>query len=111
MTNTILQFDFSFEGPWGEAMATALGSLAQDIAAEEGLLWKIWTENREERRAGGIYLFRDADSAERYRQKHAARLEAFGIGEIVARSFRTNPALSAITRGPLDRDPPFHTVS
>ncbi len=100
MTSTILQFDFPFEGPWGEEMAAALGGLAHDIAVEEGLLWKVWTENREERRAGGIYLFRDAASAERYRRKHSARLEAFGIGELVARCFDANPALSAITRGP-----------
>ncbi len=100
MTNTLLQFDFPFEGPWGEEMAAALGGLARDIAAEEGLLWKVWIENREERRAGSIYLFRDAASAERYRRKHSARLEAFGIGELVARCFDANPALSAITRGP-----------
>jgi hypothetical protein len=100
MTGTILLFDFPFEGPWGEEMAAALGGLAHDIAAEEGLLWKVWTENREERRAGGIYLFRDAASAERYRRKHAARLEAFGIRDIAAQSFAANPALSAITRGP-----------
>jgi hypothetical protein len=97
---TILQFDFPFEGPWGQEMAAALGGLAQDIAAEEGLLWKVWTENRDERRAGGIYLFRDADAAERYRSKHAARLEAFGIGGIAARRFDANAELSAITRGP-----------
>jgi hypothetical protein len=100
MTSTILQFDFPFEGPWGEEMTAALGGLAQDIATEEGLLWKVWTENREEQRAGGIYLFRDTASAERYRRKHAERLEAFGIGGIVARRFDANPALSAITRGP-----------
>ena len=100
MANTILQFDFPFEGPWGAEMAAALGGLAQDIAAEEGLLWKIWVENREERRAGGVYLFRDATLADQYRRKHTARLAASGIGEIVARSFQANPALSAITRGP-----------
>jgi hypothetical protein len=100
MASTILQFDFPFEGPWGDEMATAFDGLAHDIAAEEGLLWKIWTENREDRRAGGIYLFGDAISAERYRLKHAARLKSFGIDDIVARTFQANPVLSAVTRGP-----------
>jgi hypothetical protein len=45
MTTILLQFDFPFEGPWGEAMTAALDGLAHDIAAEDGLLWKIWTEN------------------------------------------------------------------
>jgi len=100
MTTTLLQFDFPFEGPWGPEMTAAFGELAQDIAAEDGLIWKIWTENRAENRAGGIYLFRDAEAAERYRQKHAARLTSFGITGIVARAFATNADLSAITRGP-----------
>ena len=39
----LLQFDFPFEGPFGDAMAQALDGLARSIAAEPGLLWKIWT--------------------------------------------------------------------
>ena len=97
---TLLQFDFPFQGPWGQAMAEALDGLAQDIAGEDGLLWKIWTENEAEGRAGGIYLFRDAASAARYQDKHTARLKAFGVEGIVAHSFAVNPALTAITRGP-----------
>jgi hypothetical protein len=100
MTATVLQFDFPYNGPWGEEMAKALGGLAKDIADEPRLLWKLWTENREAGRAGGIYLFLDAASAEHYRSKHCARLEAFGISGIVAWSFDANPVLSAITRGP-----------
>jgi hypothetical protein len=45
-------------------MGTALEELAGDIAAEEGLIWKIWTENQDEKHAGGIYLFRDSASAD-----------------------------------------------
>jgi hypothetical protein len=97
---TLLQFDFPFEGPWGEEMAAALNGLARDIAGEDGLIWKIWTENRDERRAGGIYLFRNRASAERYRDKHSERLAAFGISDITARSFDDNDGLSVITRAP-----------
>lgn len=98
---TLLQFDFPFDGPFGAEMTTALSDLAQDIAVEDGLIWKIWTENEAERRAGGIYLFADPASAARYADKHKARLEGFGVRDIVARSFAVNADLSAITRAPL----------
>lgn len=98
---TLLQFDFPFDGPFGAEMTTALSDLAQDIAVEDGLIWKIWTENEAEHRAGGIYLFADPASAARYADKHKARLEGFGVRGIVARSFAVNADLSAITRAPL----------
>jgi hypothetical protein len=100
MAHTLVQFDFPFAGPWGGAMAEAMEGLAQDIAAEPGLVWKIWTENEAEGRAGGIYVFETRDAADAYRTKHAARLAAFGIGGIVAHTFDVNPSLSAITRAP-----------
>ncbi|PPJ47544.1 monooxygenase [Rhizobium sp. KAs_5_22] len=98
---TLLQFDFPFDGPFGAEMTAALSGLAHDIAAEDGLIWKIWTENEAEGRAGGIYLFADPLSAARYADKHKARLEGFGVTGIVARSFVVNADLSAITRAPL----------
>lgn len=98
---TLLQFDFPFDGPFGAEMTAAFSGLAHDIAAEDGLIWKIWTENETERRAGGIYLFVDPASAARYADKHNARLEGFGVTDIVARSFTVNADLSAITRAPL----------
>jgi len=101
MSTTLLQFDFPFDGPWGSAMAEALDALAGDIAREDGLVWKIWTENESERRAGGIYLFADAASAARYRAKHEQRLAAFGIRDIVAKTFAVNARLSQRTRAPL----------
>jgi hypothetical protein len=82
-------------------MAAALGGLAQDIAAEPGLQWKIWTENAATGRAGGIYLFADPENAARYLEKHTRRLEGFGITGISAQTFSVNPALSAITRAPI----------
>lgn len=98
---TLLQFDFPFDGPFGAEMTAALSGLAHDIAGEDGLIWKIWTENEAERRAGGIYLFADPALAARYAAKHKARLEGFGVTGVVARSFTVNAELSAITRAPL----------
>ena len=53
----ILQVDFPYEGPWGSSMEQAMKPLADSIALEKGLIWKIWTENQSLKEAGGIYLF------------------------------------------------------
>ena len=96
----LLQIDFPFAGPWSAEMEQMLRPLAHDIAAEPGLLWKLWTENASEGRAGGIYAFAEESARERYLAKHTARLQGFGIGEIRAQRFDVNAALSALTRGP-----------
>ena len=70
----LLQVDFPFTGPWGDEMAAGMKELATSIAQEPGLLWKIWTENRDTGEAGGIYLFADRADAERYLEMHRARL-------------------------------------
>lgn len=97
----LLQFDFPFSGPWGADLAAAMTGLAHDIASEPGLIWKIWTENQTSSRAGGIYLFANAADAQRYLQKHTARLQSFGITGIVAHTFAVNAELTQVTRGPL----------
>lgn len=95
---TILQVDFPFAGPWGAEMTEAMTGLAQDIAQEPGLIWKIWTENAQTGRAGGIYLFETPAAAQAYADKHLARLASFGITGIVAHHFAVNEGLSALNR-------------
>lgn len=97
----LLQVDFPYQGPWGEDMAQAMQGLAQSIAQEPGLLWKIWTENRDTSEAGGIYLFADRASAESYLDMHSARLRAFGVAAVNAKFFDVNVPLSQIDRAPL----------
>lgn len=97
----LLQVDFPYQGPWGSAMSTAMAGLAQSIASEPGLLWKIWTEDAERQEAGGIYLFADRPSAEAYLTMHTARLQSFGIALVNAKLFDVNADLSAIDRAPL----------
>ncbi|GAB4348649.1 MAG: monooxygenase [Oricola sp.] len=94
---TALIFHFPYDGPWGKDMTLALGQLALDIAAEDGLVCKVWLEDREAGRAGGIYLFSDAANAERYRAKHEARLAATGHHGIEVIASPVNVALSALT--------------
>ena len=98
---TILQFNFAFPGPWGQALEAACRDLAADIAAEPGLLWKLWGENRDSGRASGVYLFRTPAVAEAYAAKHVARLGAFGVTDPGVGVFRLNAALSRATRAPV----------
>lgn len=97
----ILQVDFPFDGPFAEEMAQALRPLAEDIAGEEQLRWKIWTEDADGRQAGGIYLFDDRAAAQAYLDKHSQRLQAAGIRNIRSRIFAVNQALSLIDRAPI----------
>ena len=98
---TLLQIDFPYPGPWGDEMTAAMRGLAQSIAQETGLLWKIWTENAERQEAGGIYLFTDPASAQAYLTKHTQRLQGFGVTGIQAKVFEVNAALSQLDRAPV----------
>ena len=92
----ILQVDFPYNGPWGAEMVPAMEGLAQSIAQESGLIWKIWTENEASNEAGGIYLFADRANAERYVALHSERLKQAGISRVNAKIFAVNEALSKI---------------
>ena len=97
----LLQIDFAMEAPFGEAMREAFAPLAESIAQEKGLIWKIWTENATTKEAGGIYLFEDEASAMAYLHMHTARLNSFGISPINAKIFDINEPLSLIDRAPI----------
>lgn len=94
----LLQIDFPIEGPFGETMSEAFSDLANDIAQENGLIWKIWTENEDTKEAGGIYLFEDIENANKYLDKHTKRLESFGIKNIRSKIFDVNIPLSMIDK-------------
>jgi hypothetical protein len=99
--NKLLQIDFSIQAPFGAQMSEAFEPLAQSIAQERGLIWKIWTENAQTKEAGGIYLFDDEECALSYLQMHTERLKSFGITPINAKIFDINIPLSLIDRAPL----------
>lgn len=98
---TILQVYFPFDGPFGDEMVQAMSPLAHSINHEPGLLWKIWTQDEQTKRAGGVYLFSSRNDAETYCRMHTDRLEKMGITGIEAQIFEANEALSAINNGPL----------
>ena len=95
----LLQVDFPYGGPWGDAMSEAMRGLAESIAGEPGLIWKIWTENEANHEAGGIYLFRDEDTAQAYIKKHTARLKHLGVEDVTFKIFDINEPLSKINHG------------
>ena len=97
----LLQVDFKTEGPFGKEMSEAYSDLAKSIKGEPGFLWKIWTENEENKEAGGIYLFDTRKNAEDYLTMHTARLESFGITGIRGRIFDVNGPLTEMTSGPV----------
>ncbi|KAB7707070.1 monooxygenase [Bacillus aerolatus] len=97
----LLQVDFNHQGPFGAEMTGAFMELAQSINEEKGFIWKIWTENRETKEAGGIYLFETKEDAENYLTKHTKRLNGFGIAEVHGKIFEVNDQLSSINHGPV----------
>lgn len=97
----LLQIDFKFKGPFGNEMSEALKEIANSIPNEPGFIWKIWTESEKESEAGGIYLFKDYETAEAYLKMHTERLKSFGIEEVNGKIFDVNERLSEITKGPI----------
>lgn len=100
---TLLVFEFPSTGPFGAEMTEAYRDLAADIAGEENLVWKVWTEDPERQVAGGVYLFRDAEGAAAYVEKHTARLTGFGVTDIAVTSYEVNEELSALDHATLQR--------
>lgn len=96
----LLQVDFEYSGPTGKDMSEALVTLAESINQESGMIWKIWTENEKEHLGGGIYLFKDENSARNYLKMHAERLKNMGIPKVRGIIFDINQPLTAINHGP-----------
>lgn len=97
----ILQVDFPFEGPWESAMTAAMQELATSINDEPGFVWKLWTENKQDQQAGGIYLFDSRHNAQQYLEKHSKRLQQAGVKDIRGRIFEINDELSELNNAPL----------
>lgn len=93
----LMQIDFPHEGPFGEDLTIAMNDLARDIANENGLVFKLWTENEKNKEAGGIYVFDNLEDAKRYLDKHTTRLGSFGYKNIKSKIFTINEELSKLT--------------
>ena len=102
MALRLLQMDYVLAGPWGDEMAAEYSDLAHRIADVPGLIWKVWTENRETSEAGGVYLFEDEAALDSYLKTKLERMKAAGIEGLRVRKSDVNEPLTRITRGAID---------
>ncbi|MFD1261411.1 monooxygenase [Entomomonas asaccharolytica] len=101
----ILQIDFTMSADMlGDRLVNSAIELANSITKEHGFIAKIWTENKATSEAGGIYLFKNRESAQNYLDMHQQRVEKMGASNINYKIFEINEALTNITKGPLNWD-------
>jgi hypothetical protein len=99
----VLQVNFTYDMTATE-YEEAVAPLAEPIADIDGVVWKVWVINDENKEAGGIYLFEDAASVNDYLSGEiVAGLAAHPqITDIVVKQFDVMDSVSAITRAPLE---------
>ncbi|MFH1312515.1 MAG: YdhR family protein [Candidatus Eisenbacteria bacterium] len=102
MAARVLQINFKFNVPTAD-LANAFAPLVDDIAATPGLRWKVWIINEDENEAGGIYLFNDDASLQKYiGGPIVAGLMAHpALSDISAKQFDIIRDFTATTRGPV----------
>ena len=102
MTETIVQINFKYDLPH-DAYAALAQQGAEPIAGVQGLIWKVFLRNLEEREAGGIYLFESREAATAYingpiiaQIRQHPRISAMHI-----KLFDVLAAPTRVTRGPI----------
>jgi len=102
MSAKILQISFKFNVSRAE-YEQAVSPLASKFADVDGLRWKIWTMNEEEKEAGGVYLFNDETSLKAFLDGPLAEQVTShpALSEFSVKQFDTLDDISSITRGPI----------
>ncbi len=93
-----INFDFPVE-MMGESLSVNAKPLAESINDEEGFISKIWIENKETARSGGIYIFDTLSNAKIYAEMHSKRVEDMGATNIDCQYFNINEPLSKLNKG------------
>lgn len=98
----VLELRFGFEGPPSE-FEEAVGSLAGEIAAVPGLVWKIWLMDEGRREAGGVCLFTDRGSAHAFRSSRLLTeiRDHPAVSGFRIREYEVIEDLTRVTRGPV----------
>ena len=96
----IMYVDFPHKDVWGKEMANQMKELAQSITNEPGFIWKFWTESKNDKMAGGVYMFDSRENAEKYLKMHTERLGKFGYSDIKGKVFDINEELSKVCKAP-----------
>jgi Putative mono-oxygenase ydhR len=102
MSGPVLQVNFKLNVSPAEYEKTVT-PMADAFAEVEGLRWKLWLLNQEEREAGGVYLFEDEPSCAAFLAGPlaAAVKSAPFLRELSIKRFDVMPEVTEITRGPI----------
>ena len=102
MSGRLLQLNFNFNVTGAEYHA-AVSSLADDFAALDGLIWKVWMINEDEGVAGGIYLFDSESSVKAYLDGPLAAgvISHPALSDFSVKTFDVMEDLTKVTRGSL----------
>lgn len=102
-TGVILEVDFTYDFATGEEFIAEVSPLAEAYAAVEGMAWKIWILNEEEKRAGAVYLFEDAEARTAYLASDLAAMVAShpALSDFRVQEYEIMAAESMVTSAPV----------
>ena len=100
-TMKIWDLHLSYDGPITDKFLAGTKQLAESIADEPGVIWKIWTVEEGTSHFGSTYLFRNRDYLETYKAMHVKRLAAIGVAVTSDHIFDIMEDVSAINNAPL----------
>ena len=99
----IWDLHLKYDGEITEEFKAGNIRLAESIANDPGILWKIWTHEEGTNHFGSTYLFEDLEQLVEYKAMHIKRLSDIGITEITDHVFDIMEDVSRITGAPLER--------
>ncbi|UWQ81523.1 monooxygenase (plasmid) [Leisingera sp. S132] len=100
-TQKIWDIHLTYDGPVTEEFLQGAKQLAESIAQEPGVVWKIWTHEAGTNHFGSTYLFKSLEHLEAYKAMHIPRLNAIGIEVVSDHVFDVMEELSQINRAPV----------
>jgi hypothetical protein len=100
-TMKIWDLHMTYDGPITDEFMAGTKQLAESIAEEPGIVWKIWTAEEGTNHFGSTYLFRSLAHLETYKAMHLKRLQDFGITVTADHVFDIMEDVSKINNAPL----------
>jgi hypothetical protein len=99
---TVLHLRFKLRVPPDDLVGRCRQA-AEKIASAEGLIWKIWLVQQEQREMGGTYLFADRQAAVDYLNHPIIQAVCSNpaVMSVDSQVWEVSESLSALTRGPL----------
>ena len=101
-TLKIWNLHMTYDGPITKEYSAEMKQMAESIAKEPGMIWKIWTFEDGTNRLVSSYLFRNLKYLEAYKEMHTKRLKAYGITLKANYILDIMEDVNAITNAPLD---------